>query len=265
MDEDLLKQIGNVRSEIDVINETLNGQLTDLKKKMLDEMNKSSGNIMKSFEERLKRLENNDDHMQNTLNELTSYKLQSENKIMNLEHSLGLELKELRKELSNHSIVLENLENKINDNIISMNRDIGEMIKDVNKIKFEVDSLKNFKENTVLNFKDIGDEFIKNEDMFKKMTYKIKMQIRDFEAKMVSFEQSFNLHNDNFANVKKDIYSQIYDANLNVNSKLMNLNESLNQKFGSFDKMINDFQDSLLVFKSFFLILLRIYLSSNYF
>ncbi len=248
MGEDLSKQIGNVRSDIDVINETLNGQLTDLKKKMLDEMNKSSGNITKSFEERLKRLESNDCEMQNSLNELATYKIQSENKLMNLEHALGLELKEIRKELSNHSIILENIENKINDNMISMNRDIGELIKDSNKIKFEVDSLKNFKENTVLNFKDIGDEFLKNEGLFKKITYKINMQLSDFEAKMQSFEQSFNLHNDNFGNVKKDIYSQIYDANMNVNSKLAIFHETLNQKIGSYDKIINEIQDNLLVF-----------------
>lgn len=247
MGEDFSKQIGNVRSDIDVINETLNGQLTDLKKKMLDEMNKNSGNLTKSFEERLKRLEGNDVQMQTSLNELANFKLQSENKLMSLEHSIGLEIKEIRKELSNHSIVLENLENKINDNIISMNRDIGDLIKDLNKIKFEVDSLKNFKENTVLNFKDIGDEFLKNEELLKKLTYKINLQIRDFEGKIQAFEQSFNLHNDNFANVKKDIYSQIYDANLNVNSKLQNLHETINQKFGSFDKIINEFQDNLLV------------------
>jgi predicted nucleic acid-binding Zn-ribbon protein len=241
-----------VRSDIDIINETLNGQLTDLKKKMLDEMNKNSGSIVKSFEERLKRLENNDIQMQNSLNELANNKILNENKLMNIEHSLGLELKEIKKELSNHSIILENLENKINDNIISMNRDIGELIKDVNKIKFEVDSLNNFKENTVFNFKDIGDEFLKNEELFKKLKYNINMQIKDFESNLVNFEQSFKLHNDNFVNVKKDIYSQIYDANLNVNSKMQNLNEILNQRFGYFDKIVDDFQDNLLVLICFY-------------
>lgn len=247
MGEDLSKKIDSLKSEIDVINETMNGQLSDLKKKMMDEMNRSNGNILKNFEDSLKRLENNEKNMQESINEFSNFKLDNEVKLSEIQHNINTELKEIKKELSNHAIVLENLENKINDNIINMNRDIGDLIKDVNKIKFELESVRNFKENTVLNFKDIGNEFIKNEEMLKKMTYKINLSIRDFEAKISNFEQNFNLHNDNFSNVKKDIYAQIYDANLNVNSKLQIFNDSLNQKFESFDRIMNDFQTNLMV------------------
>jgi len=227
----------------------LPNNLEDLTIKMKNELSKLDSTILKSNQEKLDRIENNEKNMQKSIDDFSSFKTDNESKFAEIRHSVSLELKEIKKELSNHSIILENLENKINDNIIYVNRDIGEMIKDVNKIKFELESFRNFKENTVLNFKDIGDEFLKNEEVYKKMTYRINMQIRDFEAKIINFEQNFNLQNDNFSNIKKDIYSQIYDSNMNINSKIQIFNDSFNQKFESFDKIMNDFQNNLLVIK----------------
>jgi len=58
-----------------------------------------------------------------------------------------------------------------------LNRDIAEIVKDLNLIKFEVETVRNFKENTIVNFKDIGDEFLKNEEIYRKMTRRINEQI----------------------------------------------------------------------------------------
>jgi len=247
MADDLIKKTDSLKSEIDTINQTLNGQLTELKKKMMEEINKNGVNIIKNFEDSLKKLESSDKSMQESMNELNNFKLDNDIKLSEMQHNFNIELKEIKKELSNHSIILENLENKINDNIININRDIGVLLKDVNIIKCEIESVKNFRENTVLNFKDIGNEFIKNEEMLKKMSYKINLSIRDFDTKITNFEQSFNLHNDNFSNIKKDIYSQIYETNAIVNDKLQMFNDSLNQKFESFDRIMNDFQSNLMV------------------
>lgn len=248
MGEDFNKRVSSLKSDIDVINETLNGQLSDLKRKMMDEMTKSSGNILRNFEDSLKRLENNEKNTQNSLNDFALFKIDNEKRLLQMQDSVANEMKEIKKEISNHAIILENIENKINDNIISMSRDIGELIRDVNKIKLDMESIRNFKENTVLNFKDIGDEFLKNEEMYKKMTYRINLQIGEFESKIVSFEQSFNLHNENFTSIKKDIYSQIYDANMNINNKFQIFNDSLNQKFEAYDRIMNDFQGNLMVY-----------------
>lgn len=245
--DNLTKRMDMFKSDIDLINETLNGQLSDLKRKMMEEMNKSSGNLIKNFEESIKRLENHEKNTQTSLNGLALYKIDNETRLNELETNIHMEIKEIRKETSNHSIILENMENKINDNILNMNRDIGELMRDVNIIKVEMETMKNFKDNTVLNFKDIGDEFLKNEELYKKTSYRINLQIRDFEAKILTFEQTFNLHNENFVNIKKDIYSQIYDANLNINNKFQIFNDSLNQKLDSYDRVINDFQSNLMV------------------
>jgi len=178
MADDLIKKTDSLKSEIDTINQTLNGQLTELKKKMMEEINKNGVNIIKNFEDSLKKLESSDKSMQESMNELNNFKLDNDIKLSEMQHNFNIELKEIKKELSNHSIILENLENKINDNIININRDIGVLLKDVNIIKCEIESVKNFRENTVLNFKDIGNEFIKNEEMLKKMSYKINLSIR---------------------------------------------------------------------------------------
>ena len=227
----------------------MNGQLSDLKKKMLDEINKNSSNSLKGFEENFKRLENNEKSTQRQLESITDLKIEFEEKIFNIQNHVAKEVKEIKKELTDHAIILENIENKINDNVISMNRDIGELIKGVNFLKMEVESMRNFKENTVLNFKDIGDEFLKNEENAKKINYKITQQLMEFDSRIINFEQTFNLHSDNLMNIKKDIYAQIYDSNLNLNNKMQMFNDDINQKHEAYDRVIYDFENNLMVRK----------------
>ena len=133
-----------------------------------------------------------------------------------------------------------------------MNRDIAGIVKDLNLIKFEVETVRNFKENTLVNFKDIGDEFLKNEEIYRKMTRRINEQISEFEGKIQSFEQGFNFNNENFAIIKKDLYSQIYDSNLNINNKIQIFTDTLNQRFESFDRLISEFQSNMMVRKFLF-------------
>lgn len=227
----------------------MNGQLSDLKKKMLDEINKNSSNSIKNFEENLKRLENNEKNTQKQLENITDLKVEFEEKIFLLQNSMAKETKEIKKELTDHAIILENIENKVNDNFIAMNRDIGELLKSVNFLKMEMESMRNFKENTVLNFKDIGDEFLKNEENNKKINFKINQQLMDFDSKIINFEQTFNLHTENLMNVKKDIYAQIYDANTNLNTKMQIFNDNINSKQESTDRVIYDFENNLIVRK----------------
>lgn len=225
----------------------MNGQLSDLKKKMLDEINKNSSNSLKNFEENLKRLESNEKNHHKQFEEIKDLKIGFEEKLFEMQNKLKDEINGIKKELTDHSILLENIETKVNDSILSMNRDIGELLKGVNFLKLEMESVKNFKENTVLNFKDIGDEFLKNEEKNKKFTYRINQQLMDFDNKIAIFEQNFALFNDNFVNIKKDIYAQIYDSNMKINNKLQLFNENMNQKYEAYDKVIYDFENNLMV------------------
>ncbi len=254
MGEDLSKQIILLKSDIELINGSLDNQLIDLKKKMFEELNKSDSNILRNFEESLKRLEKNETNTQNSLKEFALFKIDNSEKLGDLQNSFSFEINEIRKEITNNSYVLENLEKKLNENMQIINKEIFDLIKDINQIKIEIESVKNFKENTLVNFKDIGDEFLKNEEIINKTTYNVNLQIRDFESKILNFEQTFNLQTNSFANVKKDIYQQIYDSSLNINNKFQMFNDKIYEKFESFDKIFNDFQSNLMVkFNNIFL------------
>lgn len=214
---------------------------------MLDEINKNSSNSLRNFEENLKRLDNAEKNSQKQLENITDLKIEFEEKLFNIQNNIAKEVKEIQKELTDHAIILENIENKVNDNFITMNRDIGELIKGVNHLKLEMESIRNFKENTVLNFKDIGDEFLKNEENNKKMNFKINQQLMEFDSKILNFEQTFNLHTDNIMNIKKDIHAQLYDVNTNLNNKMQMFNDNINQKQESYDRIIYDFENNLVV------------------
>jgi len=62
-------------------------------------------------------------------------------------------------------------------------------------------------------------------------------------------------------NVKKDIYAQIYDANMNLNSKMQIFNDNINQKHESYDRVIYDFENNLMVF--FFLFFSNFFLGGK--
>ena len=248
MGEDLSKRIEYIKNNLNLlINSTLNEQLSDIKQKLNDELNKTSGNILRNFEESLLRLENNEAKTQNFISDFTLFKYDNAAKTADFEHLLSQEVKDLRKEIANNSLILQSMERMVNDKVLSMSRDISEISKDLHLIKFEVQTVKNFKENTLINFKDIGDEFLKNEEIYKQMTHRINQQIMEFEVKMLSFDQGFHLNNESFVNIKKDVYEQIYDANLNINNKIQIFSDTLNQRFENFDRVTNDFQSNLMV------------------
>src|SRR5690606_20135324 len=81
---------------------------------------------------------------------------------------------------------------------------------------------------------------------FNKFTNKISVHLSEFESKLNLFEQSFTMHNESFVNIKKDIYSQIYDSNLNINNKFQMMNETVFEKIDGYDKSISMFQNSLI-------------------
>ncbi len=247
MGEDLSKRIDTVKLDINLINTTLNEQLTYLKQKTLNELNKSSDNLIKNFEASLQRLENNEAKTQINQSDLACFKVDNAAKMADLEHLLSQSVTEIKRDVANNSLLLKSLEQKVNDSVLSLSRDSSEILRDLNFIKLEVEAIKNFKQNTLVNFKDIGEEFLKNEEVYRQMTHRINQQISEFEGKIISFEQGFSLNNESFVNIKKDLYTQIYDANLNMNNKIQIFSDTLNQRFEGFDRVFSQFQSSLLV------------------
>lgn len=246
MNETLNNKILTLRKGFDDLAQIITEQTENLKLKFMDDIQKNNDKFYKGFEESLKRIETYEKNATNSFTEFTLFKSELSSKVNSLEDNLNKEIREVRKELNNNNLRIDILDKKLNDNLFTLQNDLSELLKEFNYVRNDIEMIKNFKENTILNFKDISEEFVKNEENYHKFINKISFQMQDIERKILQFEQTFNSQNDTFTNIKKDIYSQIYDANLNINNKFQSMNESFFEKQENFEKMFTTFQNSLI-------------------
>jgi hypothetical protein len=142
---------------------------------------------------------------------------------------------------------IENNLNITNNDVLKIHNEIKGLIKDINLIKNELGSIKKFKENTVLNFKDIGEEFLKNEEKNKIIQTEMISQVKEFDNKLLNYENVFSLQNEGFKGLKNDIYKQIYDINLNINNKFEKFNNEIKNKNEDCNRIIYEFERNLMV------------------
>ncbi len=246
MNETFNNKFITMRKGFDDLVQVMTEQIESLKTKFSEDLHINSNSFLDRFEESIKRIENHEKKSNDSLYDLNNFKNEIGVKIEKLEESLRKDVKDIKKDINSNNMKIEILEKKINENVLNIQHEITGLLKDVTYIKNEIEMVKNFKENTILNFKDISEEFIKSEESFNKLTNRLNISIQEFESKIRLFEQTFNLQNDNFANIKKDIYAQIYDSNLNINNKFQLMNDNLFEKLEGYDKRIETFQNSIL-------------------
>jgi len=246
INETLNNKILSMKKGFDDLAEVVTYQIESLRSKFMEDFHLNNQNFLKKFEESLKRLETYEKSNERTYHDLSHFKSENNQRLIYLEETFLREIKDLKKEVTNNTIKLEMFEKKINENSFNVKITSGDLVKELSDIKQEIEILKNFKENTFINFKDISNELIKNEDNYQKFVNEIISHIQEIEGKIMFYEQNAKTQNENFLNVKKDIYTQIYDNNININNKFDLINQSIYEKMNNYDKTQNTFQNSII-------------------
>jgi spore germination cell wall hydrolase CwlJ-like protein len=70
--------------------------------------------------------------------------------------------------------------------------------------------------------------------------------LQEADLKIKNFEQTLSIETDKLISAKKDIYSQLYDYNLNMSNKFDAINENILDKFESLEKNFKNFKLALI-------------------
>lgn len=247
MNETFKTKIDGLSKGFDAFTELMTNQLQVINEKFMENQHQSSEQLIKECQGALERLESYETNSNELYADFHLFKSETNTKIESVEDVLRKDIQEIKKQILDRNNKIEALDEKVTQDLDIIRNDIGDIVKDVSTIKNEIEMFKNFKQNTILNFGDISDEFVRNDKEFKKFTNSIYSQIAEFDSKINLFDQTFNMHNDNFINIKKDIYNQIYDNNLTINNRFKDMNDTFLEKFEQIEKMNQEYQSSLLL------------------
>lgn len=103
-----------------------------------------------------------------------------------------------------------------------------------------------FKENTSSNFNELSEEINRIDDQSNQFRKKILLSLQESDLKLKNFEQTLTIETDKLLSAKKDIYSQLYDHNLNMSNKFDAINENVLDKFDSIEKNFKNFKIALI-------------------
>ena len=120
------------------------------------------------------------------------------------------------------------------------------MLQDNNHFKNSIDSLNKFKENTIFNFSDFTEEINRIEDNSNEFRKKIMISLQESDLKLKNFEQTLTIETDKLMSAKKDVYTQLYDFNLNISNKFDAINENVLDKFETLEKNFKNFKMALI-------------------
>lgn len=247
MNENFTEKFNSFDKKIELLSSSVTECIDSTNDQILQEVHDANEKLLMRFQESVRRIDIAEKNSNEVFTNFTLFKNENNKKINYFEETLQTDVQEIKKELRESNLRLEMLERKVSDNLAITQKDFSQISKDLNSLKNDMEMIKNFKENTILNFKDISDELIKNESEFNRLTNKIFVQISEFESKVKNYEQSYNIQNDTFMNIKKDLYNQIYDSNLNFNNKFQLMNETVLDKLEHFEKLNLTFQNSIVI------------------
>jgi len=85
---------------------------------------------------------------------------------------------------------------------------------------------------------------------------KINLQIREWETKQNGFSENFNNYGNSFVEMKKDVYTQLYDSNLTINNKFQIITDTYIDKFQKGEIELLNFKQNISVSFNFLISLL---------
>jgi hypothetical protein len=247
INENILTKFNSFNQSFEESNSKISKKIDSMNEKIFSEIDKNREIAKDAKEGTLRRVENNEGEIRKLNMLIERGQAESDTKIKILEELFSREIKDIKKDIAENNIKIDILIKKHEENQISGSSQLTNILKELTTMKNEIEMLKNFKENTILNFKDISDEFLKNENSFNKLTNKINLQINEFESKLKLYDQSFNLQNESFLTVKKDVLNQLYDIHISLENKIRIVEEKVFDRLETNENISYSFRENLVI------------------
>lgn len=187
----------------------------------------------------------NSNYYQNTDSQCYTSK-QVDDKFEDIEKLMENEFNQYRTELNENVLKANFVEKKMYELYEQQQMELNNFKKEMNGIKREISGLMDFKKECNSNFNKYQKDFIKNDNIINQFHIRVDTLINDIESKLGSYEEIYDNQNEIFSQIKKDVYNQINNMNLNSGNNLKQIGDGLIEKMGGYHKEIDNFEEHML-------------------
>ena len=247
----LTNQTGN-QTQIQTLKDTIT-QLGNLVNESIEEIKMKNKNYLNDQYKKLQNYIDNkikfiDDLEKNNFNDnINKKKFDDVNlKIFNLNNEFQLNIKNIREELNGNISRIDFFEKKLIDNVNNIKEEIQILNKEIIDIKNEIRAFKSFKDNSNNNFRMIKGDILKQEELITTFTNKVSLMLNEFEEKISKYDNLIIEQSEKYNSIKDDIMSKFTIQDNKLSSKLLELNDIIQEYHTSQCNEINNFEEHIL-------------------
>lgn len=153
-------KIQNIKKSIEDLTASTNQNVEELKTQLSYEIKTKNEGLLASLEERLNKIGSLEQKTKDIENLIEKNNQETQRQIMKSVEILSTDYKKLKIDFDKQNNHINNIDKKYNDMFVNLSKDIKDLIQQMAINKNDIDMLINFKESTIVNFKDITTEFI---------------------------------------------------------------------------------------------------------
>ena len=238
-------QIQTLKDAITQLGNLVNESIEEIKMKNKNYLNDQYKKLQNYIDNKIKFI---DDLEKNNINDnINKKKFDDVNlKIFNLNNEFQLNIKNIREELNGNISRIDFFEKKLIDNVNNIKEEIQILNKEIIDIKNEIRAFKSFKDNSNNNFRMIKGDILKQEELITTFTNKVSLMLNEFEEKISKYDNLIIEQSEKYNSIKDDIMSKFTIQDNKLSSKLLELNDIIQEYHTSQCNEINNFEEHIL-------------------
>ena len=238
-------QIQTLKDAITQLGNLVNESIEEIKMKNKNDLNDQYQKLQNYIDNKIKFI---DDLEKNNINDnINKKKFDDVNlKIFNLNNEFQLNIKNIREELNGNISKINFFEKKLIDNVNNIKEEIQILNKEIIDIKNEIRAFKSFKDNSNNNFRMIKGDILKQEELITTFTNKVSLMLNEFEEKISKYDNLIIEQSEKYNSIKDDIMSKFTIQDNKLSSKLLELNDIIQEYHTSQCNEINNFEEHIL-------------------
>jgi hypothetical protein len=238
-------QIQTLKDTITQLGNLVNDSIEEIKMKSKNDFNEQYLKLQSYIDNKIKFI--NDLEKNNLNDNINKKKFDDVNsKIFNLNNEFQLNIKNIRDELNSNISKIDFFEKKLIDNINNIKEEIQILNKEIIDIKNEIRAFKSFKDNSNNNFRMIKGDILKQEELITTFTNKVSLMLNEFEEKISKYDNLIIEQSEKYNSIKDDIMSKFTIQDNKLSSKLLELNDIIQEYHTSQCNEINNFEEHIL-------------------
>ena len=221
-------QIQTLKDAITQLGNLVNESIEEIKMKNKNDLNDQYKKLQNYIDNKIKFI---DDLEKNNINDnINKKKFDDVNlKIFNLNNEFQLNIKNIREELNGNISRIDFFEKKLIDNVNNIKEEIQILNKEIIDIKNEIRAFKSFKDNSNNNFRMIKGDILKQEELITTFTNKVSLMLNEFEEKISKYDNLIIEQSEKYNSIKDDIMSKFTIQDNKLSSKLLELNDIIQE------------------------------------